>query len=305
MSPIKPFLSTSVGRRPRSAIFLSGTGTNAEQLLRRRRRAGPDAPFDVAVLVTDAPATSRARELGRKFELPVIEHDIRNFYRRRGETRVTIATEAGRRIREEWTDELRKRLVPFEVDFGILAGFVPLTNITADFPCLNVHPGDLTYIKNGRRWLVGLHTTPIERALLENLPYLRSSVIVALPYSGSGEDMDSGPILGLSPEVPVQRGDSTLEELRRCAEQRPTKRPKGGFGDRLEFLAREHLDRLKEHGDWVVLPEVAFDFGRGRFARDEAGGLYYRVGNDWKPVSTVLYRGDGRKELLFRRPTSA
>ncbi len=303
MSPIKPYLSTSAGRRPRSAIFLSGSGTNAEQLLRRRRSAGADAPFDVAALVTDAPETSRARELGREFDLPVVEHDIRRFYRRRGETRVTIATDTGRRIREEWTAELRARLAPYRLDFGILAGFVPLTNITADFPCLNVHPGDLTYLKNGRRWLVGLHTTPIERALLEDLPYLRSSVIIALPYSGSGEDMDSGPILGLSPEVPIRRGNITLEELQRCAAERPTKRPKGGFGDCLESLAREHLERLKVHGDWVVLPEVVFDFGRGRFARDDAGGLHYRLSDDWKPVSTVLYHGGGRRELLFREPT--
>ena len=46
----------------------------------------------------------------------------------------------------------------------------------------------------------------IERAILEGLDELRSSVIVALPYTGSGGDMDNGPILGLSPAVPVTLG---------------------------------------------------------------------------------------------------
>ena len=44
----------------------------------------------------------------------------------------------------------------FLVSLGILAGFVPLTNLTSDFPCLNVHPADLTVTApDGRRLLAG------------------------------------------------------------------------------------------------------------------------------------------------------
>lgn len=94
---------------------------------------------------------------------------------------------------------LRELVLPWKIDFGVLAGFVPLCNITADLPCLNVHPGDLTVETDGRRILAGLHFKPVETAILAGHPALRSSVILAQPFEGSGEaEMDSGPVLGVS-----------------------------------------------------------------------------------------------------------
>ncbi len=297
---IRPLLKLPAGReRAGAAIFLSGGGSNAERLLEKCRIAGPAAPFDPLVLVTDAPETSRAAELSRAYGVPLVGCDIREFYRRHGEPRVSLATPAGRQLRAEWTDELRRRLAPYPIDFGVLAGFVPLTNITADFPCLNVHPGDLTWLKDGRRHLVGLHTVPVERAILEGLPSLRSSVILALPYTENGSDMDNGPILGLSPEVPVDLAGFGVDELQRLAAARPERRPPGGFGDALEKLANANLDRLKESGDWVVFPPVVFDFAAGSFGLDAAGLLHYRLGRRWQPVETVVY-GRTEREIVFR-----
>jgi len=299
MTSVTPLLAkANTEAKARVAIFLSGSGSNAEKILQQERRMGPDAPFETVVLVTDAPETSRAGELGRTFDLPVIANDIRSFYRAKGETRVSIATPEGQTLREEWTCELREQLAPYRIDFGILAGFVPLTNLVGDFPCLNVHPGDLTYLKDGQRYLVGLHTVPIERAILEGLGHLRSSVIQALPYSGQGDDMDNGPILGISPPVPIDLQGSTLEELLQCVDTRPEKRPKSGFGDRLEELAEHNQNLLKEGGDWIVFPPVVMDFARGRFGV-ETGALHYRTGNKWLPIETVVY-GRGEKEVLFR-----
>ena len=299
MSSPTPILRTVPGRLPRLAIFMSGTGSNAERVLERVGHTGPETPFVIAALVTDAPETSRARELGRLFDLPVVENDIRQFYAARGESRVSIATPAGQRIRQEWTDALRGQLAPLDIDFAVFGGFVPLTNLTGDMPCLNVHPGDLTYRKDGQRYLVGLHTVPIERAILEGLDYLCSSVIQALPYTGQGDDMDNGPILGISEPVPIDLQGASLAELRECSARRPAKRPKGGFGDRLEEIATACQNTLKEEGDWKVLPAVVYEFARGRFAVDEAGGLCYRLDNKWHPIETVVY-GDGRQEVLFR-----
>ena len=247
---------------PNVAIFLSGSGSNAEKLIEAVRRLEKPV-LNLSALVTDAPETSRAREIAANYGIPLIEHDIRKFYHERGETRVSIMTEAGQRIREEWTNELRRRIAPLKLNFGVFAGFVPLTNITGDFPCLNVHPGDLTYLKEGRRYLVGLHTIPIERAILEGLDYLRSSVIVVEPYTGSGDkEMDSGELLGVSPKVPVDFMGATLEELRACASKRPAMRPKGGYGDLLEAVAKHNQERLKEGGDWLVLPEATIEFAK-------------------------------------------
>ena len=299
MSPVQPFLPAAEGTRPSAAVFLSGSGSNASRVLERWESLAGACSYDVSVLVTDAPETSRARELGQTFGLPVVENDIRRFYRDRGETRVSIATQAGQRIRSEWTDALRRQLAGFRVDFGVLAGFVPLTNLTGDYPCLNVHPGDLTYLKYGRRYLVGLHTVPIERAIVEGLTELRSSVIVALPYTGRGDDMDNGPLLGVSGPVSIDLRGNTVEELTACLGARPAKRPRGGYGDALEAAAEASQEQLKERGDWVVFPRVVSDFARGRFARGNDGGVWYLIAGKWQPVIAVVYSNEGR-EVVFR-----
>ncbi len=298
MGCVRSFLQTKTGKLPRLAIFLSGSGSNAEQILQRVRANAPNVPFNVAVLVTDAPETSRARELGKLYALPVVENDIKSFYARHGETRVSIATANGQRLRQEWTDALRLQLAEYHIDFAVFAGFVPLTNITSDYPCLNVHPGDLTYRKEGKRYLVGLHTVPIERAILDKLDFLRSSVILALPYTGKGDDMDNGPILGMSQPVPINLGKTDLNTLKACVAARPLKRPKGGYGDALETVAKMNQEALKENGDWTVLPPVVFDFARGRFGADNDGTLHFKIKDKWHPIQTVVY-GEDTQELIF------
>ncbi len=288
MSAIHNYCPATAAAGPNAAIFLSGSGSNAERILEKWQAAGR-AGLKIEALVTDRPQTSRALELGQNFGVPVVAHDIREFYAARGLKRISIATPEGRTVRAAWTEELRRRLAAHAVDFAIFAGFVPLTNITADFPCLNVHPGDLTYEKNGARYLVGLHTIPIERAILEGLDHLRTSVIIAEPYEGRGENMDAGPILGISPKVPLDLGGRTLAELREIAARRPDQRPPKGYGDELEAIAKDNQDTLKEGGDWVVFPRVVFDFAAGNFGHDDRGGLYYRGETDWQPVKTVEF----------------
>lgn len=254
-------------RLPNTGIFLSGSGSNAEKLLETLQKL-PEPVLNVQALITDAPETSRARELGKMFNIPVIEHDIRKFYFDRGETRVSIATERGQLLREEWTEQLKQKLAPLHLDFGVFAGFVPLTNLTRDLPCLNVHPGDLTYLKNGRRLLVGLHTIPVERAIAEGLDYMRSSVILVEPYSGGGDEMDSGFILGISPKVKIDFMGQERSKLTACLDVRPAKRPKGGYGDVMEEVSSFNQNKLKEGGDWIVLPQVVIAFAQGRYAAD-------------------------------------
>jgi len=286
---------------PAMAIFLSGGGSNAEMLLKTIQTL-PRPPLTVKALVTDAPLTSRALELGARYHLPVVASDIREFYQRHGENRVSIATPKGQEIRSAWTDDLRTRIAPFELDFAVFAGFVPLTNLTRDFPCLNVHPGDLTCRKDGRRLLVGLHTVPIELAILAGLDHLRSSVIIAQTYSGRGGEMDSGPILGLSPKVPIDFSGCALAELQAIWRERPPQRPKGGYADKLEQIAAANQESLKRAGDWVVLPQTVCDYAERRFALDSEGRLLFRSNDAWVGVTTVVYHPDQHRELIPPTP---
>jgi folate-dependent phosphoribosylglycinamide formyltransferase PurN len=285
--------------RKRTAIFLSGGGTNAERLL-EFLRSRPNPAWEAVVLVTDRPE-SRARELGERYAVPVVCHDIREFYRQRGIPRVTIRTREGQVVREEWTDRLREKLALYRIDFGILAGFVPLCNIAADFPCLNVHPGDLTVERDGRRLLVGLHTAPIEAAILAGLPELRSSVIVAQPYTGGGGEMDSGPILGISDPVPIDFRGFSMEAFAAAAARRPAQRPTAGFGDCLEETASLNQELLKENGDWIIFPRVVEDFASGKFRISDGDALSYRTEEQgWIPVKTVVYGSDFSVRPLLR-----
>lgn len=273
---------------PQAAIFMSGSGSNAEKLLESIKIKGENT-WDASLIFTDAALKSRAAKIASEYKIPCFELDILEFYRKRGETKVSLATEKGRAIREEWTGEVRKILKPFNVDFGILAGFVPLTNITSDFPCLNVHPGDLTVEENGRRIFVGLHTVPIETAILRNCQSLRSSVIIAQTYTGRGGEMDSGPILGISSPVKIDLLKSSPEEIKKIYESRPAQRPPGGYKDLLEEIAKNNQENLKVNGDWVVFPPAVRDFASGKFAYDENNSLYYLTDGGWKKIKTVEY----------------
>jgi len=283
------------GERPvRAALFMSGSGTNAEALL--RYRAGHSGcRYVPALIVTDAPETGRAREIAAEWKIPLVELDIRAFYAERGETAISLVSERRRAIRAEWTDALRRLIAPWKIDFGVLAGFVPLCNIASDMPCLNVHPGDLTLEEDGKRILAGLHFRPVETAILAGHAALRSSVILAQPFRGNGQaEMDSGPVLGVSQAMPVDLCGETPESLAAVF----AARTRGPGRDRLRSVAEINLERLKRCGDHVVLPRAADDFAAGRFGLD-GRRLCFRNENNggWIPVRTIEYGPAGRSLL--------
>ncbi|MFA6102122.1 MAG: hypothetical protein WCV67_11570 [Victivallaceae bacterium] len=293
---LSPYKVDKTERRPDAAIFVSGSGSNAECLLETREKLG--GTWVPSVIVTDFPEKSRAAEIARRFDLPLAALSIKEFYLQHGEKSITLFTEAGRRIRELWTGELRKQLAQYDIAFGILAGFVSLSNITGDFPCLNVHPGDLTLEEDGRRVLAGLHAIPIENAILRGLTTLRSSVILAQPYTGAGGEMDSGPVLGVSPSCEIDMMGADVGRLRETAAARPSRKPSGGYKDLLEAIALHNQERLKSRGDWVVFPPVVADFASGRFGHDPEGCLCYNEDGRWIRIRTIEYSPSGRKLII-------
>ena len=292
---ISPFFPIKNSVQRQVVIFLSGSGTNAQNVLEYWAKHKHEISYDV-ILFTDRPNESMARSIADKFKLPLIENDIKRFYQQQGCNRVTLATPVGRELREKWTNSVRNQLRQYNIDLGLFAGFVPLTNITAEFPCLNVHPGDLTYLKDGMRYLIGLHTIPIEKAILEGLSYLRSSVIVAQPYCDDKRDMDSGPIIGISEKIDIDFLGFSLEGLKKIAALRPPTRPSGGYQDDLELVAKFNQEKLKTQGDWVIFPRVAHEFAKGKFGIDDNGVLYYKNDDDWIQVKTIIF---GKEKTRF------
>lgn len=268
---------------PSVIIFMSGSGTNAEKLLE-----SPDHGklWKCSAIVTDRTKGCRAKEIANRFGVPYLLHDIFQFYEDHGLSTISVATERGMEVRELWTDALREKIATIPHDFGLLAGFVPLSNIVGDFPCLNVHPGDLTVEKDGIRILAGLHSGPVETAILEGHTSLKSSVIIATPYNPGEKNVDSGFVLGISDPVEIQLPEGvTIEQLQTCKNER-TK----GRNDLLGKIADEHIDRLKEGGDWKLFPAVTRAFTQGRYAYDEENNLLWKCDDGtFRPVKTVRF----------------
>lgn len=297
---IRPFFNRAPDRPAAIALCLSGTGSNARVLL--ARAAEPGACFRVAVLFTDAPDRCAAAELGSEYGVPVESLDIRRFYAEHGEDDIRMTSARRRDLRRRWSCAVWERLHGYRVDFAVFAGFVPLNSLPEFLPCLNVHPGDLTVETDGCRRYAGLHYKPVETAILDGNEALRSSVILVQNYSGTGKnEVDAGPILGISAPVPIDRCGCSLDELRRIAAARTA--PPGA--DKLRETAKTNLETLKLHGDHQVLPRVVAAFAQGRYGLDPSGNLCFRGGDDaqWCPVRTVEFRADGTENPV--RPPSA
>ena len=101
----------------RSAVLLSGTGSNAEAVIKYCRQH--KCAFSVEVLVTDNPS-SRAAELSQTYNIPCIELDIRKFYAEHGEESIKLDTPRRQELRDLWSRELFKRLVPYGIELVLL-----------------------------------------------------------------------------------------------------------------------------------------------------------------------------------------
>ena len=280
-------------RPARAAILMSGTGSNAEALIRYCRKN--KCAFSPKVLVTDNPKC-RAKELSQLYDIPLVELDIRKFYADRGEESIKLDTPRRQEIRDEWSAALYQLLVPFGIELVLLAGFVPLTGLTGMLPCLNVHPGDLTISdSSGRRLYAGLHNRPVEDAICDGCSSIRSSVILAQTYSGNGKgEMDSGPVIGVSEAILLDLAPETAQSLSEVRKKRiPGKRP----DDILRQKAVETVEILKLRGDHVIFPAAADDFARGRFACDENGVLFFRNDTEFTAILSVEYTPEGKKLL--------
>ncbi len=281
MTPL--FAPHTVEAPAKTALFLSGTGSNAEAILNYEK--SHLCAFKTALVVTDAPDTSRAAELAEKFDLPLFGLDIRKFYQEHGENSIRLDSDRRRELRDAWSEQLYSVMNYCKIELVLLAGFVPLTNLAEKLPSLNVHPGDLTIEDaDGSRILAGLHFLPVERAILAGHKVLKSSVILVQPYR-SEKDVDAGPVIGISSGMPLDLEGHSLAELQALFDARQSGKK---VDDLLRTLAKKNVERLKYAGDHIVFPAATNDFARGAFALD-GKKLFY----DGQAVSVVEYQENG------------
>ena len=285
MATLEPFLKTK-SIKPKLAIFLSGTGTNALNVLTQWQKNKNQVSYEPVCLVSDRDCN--AENLAKEFSLPLIKINIFSFYQKHQLKTIKLNSKKALQIRKLWTQELVKNLKKFNIDFGVFAGFIPLSNITKYFPCLNIHPGDLSYQVNGERVLTGLHTLPIYKAVQEGLKSLRSSVILANAYTKTGGGMDTGTILALSEAISI---DFLGKNPKNYQEKKLLE---------IKDFLKHNLKKLKEQGDWTLFPQIINDFAKKKFFfRNKQKKIYFKL-NEKKFVKIhyIIYSKDNKELVL-------
>ncbi|MBE6357371.1 MAG: DUF2062 domain-containing protein [Lentisphaerae bacterium] len=299
MNDIRPLFENRAGSKARIAVCLSGTGSNAKVLLQKFRQ--PDCSFEIAVLFTDQPETSAAVKLAQEYDVACESLDICKYYAANGEDSVKLDTPHRRELRKSWSGEVWEKLKPYNCDFVVFAGFVPLNDLPDMIPCLNVHPGDLTVEKDGKRLYAGLHYLPVENAILNGEKSLRSSVILVPGYSKS-QVVDGGPVLGISAPMEIDFDGAALEELKACKSGR-TAPP---YHDKLRDIAGKNVEKLKYSGDHVVLPQAVEYFASGRYGVNEKDELFCKDDSGiWNCIETVEFFPDGQAPEMHQKKSPA
>lgn len=171
--------------RPSVAVLMSGSGTNAINLLGNEQVRDL---YDVTAVVSDNPK-SQAETIATQFDLPYIEHEAAS--------RLSSDVE-----RNEYFKTLQTILGSRGIEGVFYAGFMKISSaeFTKRFPGINVHPADLT--------ITGTDGLPLYRGMdamhrmVQDLGYVKATAhIVDSP-------VDSGTSLSISDALPLEVGES-------------------------------------------------------------------------------------------------
>lgn len=205
---------------------MSGTGSNVRKIIEGEHS------YKVTVIFTDNPK-SNAQQFADECGLPCVTHDIHG--------------QSAWALRKQYDFETLRLLEPYPFDLVALAGYNYIVSpvIIDKYLTINVHPADLSVVKNGERAYKGLGAEPSRKAILAGESSLCSTTHIAR------EQVDEGEILVRSPRVAVNRRKS----------------------------AEWHQQQLKVHGDWVIYPLTLRWIAEGRFRFDRDVLLF-----DGKPI---------------------
>lgn len=244
--------------------LMSRSGSNLRKIIEQEKTLEKEkgySPYHVAVIFTDN-YESKATELGKDYDLPIIVRGIKSFYAVRGKPRKDLI------IRAEYDSETVKALAPYDAKVAAYAGYMsiatkPLINA---YLGLNVHPADLSILNpNGTRKYVRHNT--IYDAIINHEESIRSTVHLI----DSGVDL--GPMLMRSSPLSIdyaELSDSLLE----------LKLNKSYACKKIKEIANKYQELLKQNGDWMIYPKTILYLAEGRFGMDDLGHLYF----DDKPI---------------------
>ena len=193
---IKPLYNPMKGRM-RVAALASGSGKTlwrVHDLQIQLENTFEGCPFEVVALFSDNP-DSKAMEMARERDIPCLGIEIRRFYAQRGKPL------KDRQVRAEYDALIMDFFEEHQPDVILLAGYVWATTdlIIGSLPVINVHPADLSVKKEGKRLYAGANG--VGAALEDGASEIRSSSHIATAV------LDSGPVLVISPPVPVDPDD--------------------------------------------------------------------------------------------------
>jgi len=246
-------LFDSSSAQMRVAGFMSGSGTNLRKIIEHEKKLEKErseSPFKIVVIFTDN-ASSKALEIGKDYDIPVIARDIRAFYAKRGRPRKDM------NLRKEFDKWILEALKPFSVDIAAFAGYMSVASnvLVENLVAINVHPADLSIKnENGKRKFKGDHA--VRDAILAGEKTIASTTHIV------EEGVDEGRLLLISSPVEVEKPDSMLTE------------------HDIDLIANHNQEILKQKGDWIIFPLTLQFIAEGRFQVNESGIIHF----DGKPI---------------------
>ncbi len=235
----------------RVVAMMSGSGTNLLKIIERQEEIYSEQKrylYKVAGIITDN-QFSNAKKIGADFNIPVEINDINEFYKTKGLPKKDLS------IRKEF-DMISLRLIEkYNPDIIVLAGYMSILTdvIIKRYLTINVHPANLS-IKNtdGTRKYTGAHA--VRDAILSGEKYIHSSTHIV------EEIVDNGRLLLISKPVEVilpDKFDSSDKNLVKKAEE-------------------INQNRLKEYGDWKILPLTIEYISLGYFEEDINSVIHFK-----------------------------
>jgi len=255
---LKPLYAPKGDKPMKVAGFMSGSGTNLIKILEKQaalNQTSSGSPFEIRLIFTDNPE-SKAAEIAATYDVPFVVKDIMAFYRSLGrETKKDLT------LRPEYDQQVLDLIEPYGLDALVLAGYMsvvtqPLLKAFAG-RIINVHPADLRILTMGKRKYTGDYA--VRDAILAGEKVIRSSTHIVR------QEVDGGELLMVSAAVPVILPPGISPEDLGAPES----------SARLNQIAGEHQDLLKEIGDWVILPKTLERLARGQYDLDRHGQVYF------------------------------
>lgn len=248
----------------RVAGLMSGSGTNIRRIIEWQLKLEKEegrSPFEVVVIFSNS-AESKAVEIGRDFDIPVVVRDMKAWYGKRGAPRSDM------NLRRIFDSETVKALSPYRAQVAVYGGYMAVaTDVLINaFLGVNVHPADLSITdEKGRRRFTGDHA--VLDAILAGEKTIASTTHIIEP------EVDGGRILMISDPIKVEIPPGGDLNNPQSARQ----------------IADMNQERLKREGDWVIFPKTIEYLAKGRFAQDERGVLHF----EGKPIPNGLRYSPG------------